>query len=156
MKAASVRFYRLAKGFEVCSIRIPVTQALDAQLLLAKETPVDVGTARSNWLASIGRPRTGRIRAYSPYQSRHKKPYGAGGSKGEGANLSGVQSQGRNALANYKKGSIYISNNLPYIGPLDRGHSRQTSAGFVTRAVMQAQKKTAAAIPNIFKEELSK
>lgn len=156
MAAAARRFYRLANGVEVATFTVTKEQALDAQYLLAKETPVDVATARSNWRISVSRPLTGRIKAYQPYPSRHRKPYGSGGTKSEGANLAGVINQGKTRLATYKKGSIYISNNLPYIGPLDRGHSRQTSAGFVARAVAQSILKTTPKINAIFDKEFSK
>lgn len=156
MEAASRRFFRLAKGVEVASFTVTKQQALDAQRLLARETPVDVGTARSNWRISVGRPLVGQIPAYSPYPSRHRKPYSGGGSKSEGANLSGVMNQGKSRLANYTKGSIYVSNNIPYIGPLDRGHSRQTSAGFVARSVALSVIETQAKIDGIFDKEFSK
>lgn len=156
MEAAARRFFRLAKGVEVATFTVTKMQALDAQYLLAKDTPVDVGTARSNWRISVGRPLTGRIRAYFPYQSRHKKPFGLGGSKGEGANLAGVVAQGTSRMASYTKGSIYITNTVPYIGPLDRGHSRQTAAGFISRAIFASTLKTAPKIGSIFTRELSK
>ena len=156
MGAAAKRFYRLAKGVEIAAFTVTKEQALDAQYLLAKDTPVDVGTARSNWRISVGRQLSGRIKAYSPYPSRHRAPYAGGGSKSEGANLAGVVSQGKLRLKNYTKGSIYISNAIPYIGPLDRGHSRQTSSGFVARAVSQAVLRTAPKIKTIFTKEFSK
>lgn len=156
MAAAGRRFFRLAKGVEVATFTVTKEQALDVQYALAKETPVDVGTARSNWRISIGRSLTGRIKAYFPYPSRYRKPYGSGGSKSEGANLSGVVAQGKAKLARYTKGSIYISNTVPYIGPLDRGHSKQTSAGFVSRSVFTATRKTATKAPGIFNKEFRK
>lgn len=156
MAAAAARFFRLAKGVEIAAATVSKEQALDVQYMLAKDTPVDVGTARSNWRISVGRPLVGRIAAYFPYPSRHRKPYGPGGSKSEGANLQAVQEQGRNRLATYKTGSIYVSNALPYIGPLDRGHSRQTEAGFVSRAILAATLKTQPKIGPIFEKEFSK
>lgn len=156
MAAASKRFFRLARGVEVAAFTVTKTQALDAQYELARNTPVDVGTARSNWRISVGRPLTGIIGAYSPFRSRHRKPYARGGSKGEGANLAGVMSQGRTRLARYTKGSIYLSNNVPYIGPLSRGHSRQASSGWVVRAVMAAVLRTTPKIKPIFLKEFSK
>jgi hypothetical protein len=131
-------------------------QALDVQYQLAKETPVDVGTARSNWRISVGRPLIGKISAYAPFQSRHRKPYGSGGNMGEGGNLAGVMSQGRARLATYKTGSIYVTNALPYIGPLDDGHSPQASAGFIGRAVYAATIQTRAKVATIFNKEFEK
>jgi hypothetical protein len=156
MAAAAARFFRLAKGVEVAALTVTKEQALDVQYMLAKDTPVDVATARSNWRISVGRPLSGKIQAYLPYPSRHKKPFGQGGSKSESANLAGVQQQGQSRLTTYKTGSIYISNNVPYIGPLDRGHSPQTSAGFVARVVLAATLKTSTKIPQIFEREFSK
>lgn len=146
----------MAKGVEVATLTVTKEQALDCQYQLAKETPVDVGTARSNWRISVGRPLSGRIAAYQPFVSRHKKPYGSGGTKGESGNLDGVISQGITRLSSYKTGSIYISNTVPYIGPLDRGHSPQSSAGFVARAVFTATLVTKTKINGIFNKEFSK
>lgn len=156
MAAAARRFFRLAKGVEVAVFTITKEQALDAQYFLAKNTPVDTATTRSNWRISIGRPLSGRIRAYSPYLSRHRPPYAGGGSKGESVNLNAVVAQGKARLATYKGGSIYITNNMPSIGPLDKGHSKQTSAGFVARAVFNALRKTTPKIKPIFAKEFSK
>lgn len=156
MAAAARRFFRLAKGVEIAALTVTKEQALDAQFELAKATPVDVATARSNWRISVGRPLSGRIKAYHPYPSRHIKPYGGGGSRSETANLSAVVEQGRARLATYKKGSIYISNTMPYIGPLNRGHSKQSRPGFVARAVMAATIRTKPKIKLIFTKELSR
>lgn len=156
MAAASRRFFRLAKGVEVATLTVTKEQALDVQYELARATPVDVATARSNWRISVGRPLTSRIAAYSPYPSRHRKPYGSGGSKAERANLMGVVNQGRARLATYTKGSIYVSNALPYIGRLNRGHSPQASAGFVPRAILLATNRTRPKIRMIFDKEMSK
>ena len=156
MAAAQRRFYRLAKGVEIAAFTVTKEQALDVQYLLARETPVDVATARSNWRISVGRPLSGRIAAYRPYPSRHRPPYSGGGSKGETANLGGVITQGTSRLAAYKKGSIYISNTLPYIGALDSGHSKQASPNFVSKAVFASIRKTERKIKKIFTREFSK
>ena len=164
MAAAAKRFFRLGAGVEIAAFTVTRTQALDALYMLAKDTPVDVGTARSNWRISVGRPLTGKVKAHFPYPSRHRKPYGPGGKKSEGANLSAVMAAGNTRLGTYKgkltgftaKGSIYISNTLPYIGPLDRGHSRQTTSGFVARAILAATSRTRPKIKPIFDKEFSK
>jgi hypothetical protein len=156
MNAAAARFYRLAKGVEIAATTVTKEQALEVQYLLAKNTPVDVATARSNWRVSVGRPLTGRIRAYAPFPSRHRPPYVGGGTKNEAANLHAVHLQGRNRLATYSKGSIYVSNALPYIRKLDKGHSKQSKAGFVARSITQAVTSTKSKIPAIFRRELSK
>lgn len=156
MAAAAKRFFRLAKGVEVASIKVTKQQALDALYLLARDTPVDTAKSRSNWRIGLGRPLTSVVSAYRPYASRHRPPYAGGGSKGESSNLNAVVAVGALKLIRYQKGSIYISNNVPYIGPLDRGHSSQTSAGFVARAVLGSINMTEPKVKDIFDEEFSK
>lgn len=156
MGDAARRFFRLAKGVEVATLTVTKEQALDTQYQLAKETPVDVATARSNWRISVGRPLTGKIAAYSPFQSRHRNPPGSGGSKSESVNLASVQSQGQARLSNYKSGSIYISNALPYIGRLDDGWSPQSGSGWIARAVLASTIQTGSKVNAIFDKEFSK
>lgn len=156
MNAAGRRFFRLARGVEIAALTVTKMQALDVQYELAKETPVDVATARSNWRISVGRPLVGRIAAYRPYPSRHRKPYSGGGSKSETANLSAVADQGKSRLYTYTKGSIYVSNALPYINRLNKGHSSQSSAGWVARSVLAATLRTKPKIVPIFEKEFSK
>lgn len=88
-------------------------------------TPVDTGRARSNWRVSSGSPVSGAREAYSP---------GKGGST-SGPNTQGALAQGREAIQADRSGTIYISNNLPYIGELNDGTSAQAPAGFVQIAV---------------------
>jgi len=156
MEAAARRFFRLAKGVEVAAFTVTKEQALDVQYQLAKETPVDAAKARSNWRLSVGRPLVGIIGPYRPFRSRWRPPYGSGGSKGERSNLNAVRAQGVLRLATYKKGSIYVSNNVPYINRLNTGWSNQAAPGWIPRAVMSAVLKTAPKIKKIFNKEFSK
>ena len=86
--------------------------AIDVQSGLDIATPVDTGRARSNWLASIGIPRTDTVES-------------TGGSTP--INFSG-----------YKLGlSIFIANNLPYISRLNQGSSQQAPSGFVDNVIQR-------------------
>lgn len=102
----------------------------------AKLTPVDVGTARSNWQVGVGGPPQGVRPAYSPHASRWRPPYAS-----PGANTSETQNQAGvvwSAVANARKGGLadlYIANNSPYIGRLNQGHSNQAPAGFVETGI---------------------
>lgn len=96
-------------------------------------TPVDKGRARSNWLVELDAPRRDTIEPYVP---------GEGGNTG-GANASAALAQGGAVIGGYNgdhNTAIVISNNLPYIGPLNAGSSRQAPAGFVEKAVQAAVK----------------
>lgn len=100
--------------------------AIAADQAIVVATPVDTGRARSNWLVSVNTPRTDTIPPYSP------------GTKGStsGSNVQGALAQGRSAVSGYREGmTIYITNNLDYIGKLNSGWSAQAPAGYIERAV---------------------
>lgn len=82
---------------------------VDSNLVL--NTPVDTGTARSNWIASLNAP---VVKLVKPGQKQEAGPI----------------------IENYKLSDIIlISNSLPYIKRLNEGHSQQAPAGFVDMAV---------------------
>jgi len=98
-----------------------VALAVDATVVLA--TPVDTGRARANWQVELGGPASGEV-----------------GRAGERFSSTTPIAQGAAAIALYKGGpnaSIHITNNLPYIGRLNDGHSAQAPAGFVEQAVLR-------------------
>lgn len=87
-------------------------------------TPIDTGWARNNWIPNIG----------SPVQE-------AVGSEDNPASAAAAQQQGiTSVLTSYKlnRGSIFISNNVPYIGRLNDGHSRQSPRNFIQSAILTA------------------
>lgn len=105
--------------------------ALAADQAVVLATPVDKGRARSNWLVELDAPARTTIEPYSPGQD---------GSTA-GANSAAALAQGQATIAGYhgdRNTGIAISNNLPYIGALNAGHSRQAPAGFVEKAVQAA------------------
>jgi len=90
-------------------------------------TPVDTGWARTNWVPGIGTPPTGT----------------AGSREAAEAGILDTSMQQRGlaeVAAAYKlnQGSIFISNNVPYIVLLNEGSSAQAPAGFVQNAIMKA------------------
>lgn len=93
-------------------------------------TPVDTGRARSNWIVQIGSPAEGTIPTH-----------------GTGAAQAAVV-QGQSVIRNYIGGSglsIHITNNLPYIGRLNEGWSKQAPANFVQEAAREAASAVAGA-----------
>lgn len=92
-------------------------------------TPVDTGRARSNWLANLDHPTEGLFPARVP---------GEKGSTGE-ENAHAAMVAAEEVIETFgidKNAEIHVSNSLPYIQPLNDGHSRQAPAGFVRIAVM--------------------
>ena len=79
-------------------------------------TPVDTGRARAGWTPSINVPS-----GYVPPEGKYSMP-------------------SMPKLGNFTvKDVIYISNNLPYIVPLNNGHSKQAPARFVESAAARVQ-----------------
>lgn len=112
-------------GRNVSTVVRKVALAVDQAVVLA--TPVDTGRARSNWRVSLGSPPTGVIEPYAP---------GAKLGIGENANAAAAIAQAAGQVAQRREGQdIWISNNVPYIGLLNEGSSRQAPASFVEQAV---------------------
>lgn len=94
---------------------------------LVSSTPVDTGRARSNWIASINAPASSVIEAYVP---------GVEGVTGA-QNAQAALTQAAGVISGYKTGQeIHLTNNLPYIGRLNDGFSRQAPANFVEEAIL--------------------
>lgn len=83
-------------------------------------TPVDKGVARANWNVEIGIPDL----SYT-----------------DSTNATASIARGGVTIQKYNlnKGSIFISNNLPYIGRLENGYSRQAPEGMSKQAVASAR-----------------
>ncbi len=111
--------------------------ALAADQAVVLATPVDTGRARLNWLVGIGTPRRDVIGDVPRGPGSTAATAQLRGSQGAGAaseSLSAAQA----ALIGYRDGDIWLSNNLPYIVPLNDGHSRQAPAGFIQLAIIAA------------------
>lgn len=94
-------------------------------------TPVDTGWARANWVPSLGEP------ANIDGALRDPKP-------GDVASRQQMQQQGLNEVLAWtvNDGPIFDTNNVPYIEPLNNGHSPQSPPGFVQAALEKAVRET--------------
>ena len=91
-------------------------------------TPVDTGRARANWQLAIGTAPASVLNKTD--KGRAKSSSGASASEVRKANQKmGVRKAGR---------SVFIANNLGYIGKLEEGHSKQSS-GWVENAMRRAE-----------------
>jgi len=86
--------------------------AFDILSGIVNMTPVDTGRARGNWFVTLAAPHVG--------MDWEKKDVAGGGVISDG-------SQTIQSLQNY--GAIYLTNNLPYIVALEKGHSKQATPG---------------------------
>jgi HK97 gp10 family phage protein len=92
-------------------------------------TPVDTGRARSNWTAQMDAAFDGLFPARVP---------GEKGSTGEANAAAAIEAAEKviEAFDIGKNAEVHITNNLPYIGALNDGHSKQAPAEFVRIAVI--------------------
>lgn len=88
-----------------------VTLALQLHSSITVKTPVKTGRARANWFMAEGAPRIETTDSKSP------QVYSPGDFTGTSV--------------------IYITNSLPYIVPLEYGHSKQAPAGMVRVAMAE-------------------
>lgn len=126
LRSFTTRIETIASRIEKNADKVKRATALTVDQTVVMATPVDTGRARANWQVRAGIAPTDVIDAISP---------GKGGSTGA-QNTQAALEQGKIAISSAQPGQeIHITNNLPYIGRLNEGHSAQAPAGFVEQAV---------------------
>ncbi|MDH5573098.1 MAG: hypothetical protein OEY89_15155 [Gammaproteobacteria bacterium] len=101
-----------------------IALSFDVSAELVIQTPKDTSWASNNWVPQMG----------SPYRETVGAPTNpSAGVSTRGSALSSIASS-----YNFKKGSIFVSNNVPYINRLNEGYSDQAPAGFVQLAVLRS------------------
>lgn len=94
---------------------------LDVARGVVMRTPVDTGRARANWQFGEGQVPTGEVGAADP-------------------NGTATIAQLATQIDRTKAGGVsYIANNLPYILPLEYGHSQQAPSGMVRTTLTEYQ-----------------
>jgi hypothetical protein len=129
MRGFKKRITEIAVGVERNSDSLVRKTVITIASAVALRTPVDTGRARANWRTNIGGPLVAPVGTF---------PAGKEGSTGAAAAGQAIQ-DATNKMQGYtnKSGTpVFISNNLPYIDRLNKGHSKQAPAGFVESAIM--------------------
>lgn len=118
----------IAKGIHDNVGRTVRKAALVVDQVAVMATPVDMGRARAGWITSVGAPTDG-----APHGDQ---PGGTPEERGASAAVEALE-QAAQAVAEYKldQGSIFVVNNVEYIGELDKGSSQQAPAGMTAQAV---------------------
>lgn len=102
------------------STKLVKETALAVDEAVVTTTPVRDGQARYNWIVSIGSPS-------SEFKGMPASP---------GAGAAGALAQGQATIGQYAgQGEIHVTNNTPYIVPLNNGSSSQAPEGFVETAI---------------------
>lgn len=134
----SINIGQIAKDLTVNADKVVRAVALAADAAIVTATPVDTGRARSNWLVELDVPASGTRQPYAP---------GSKLGRGESANLQAALNQAGAKVGQFnggKNNSIHITNNLPYIGALNDGSSKQAPANFVQAGIQAAVAKVRA------------
>ena len=113
----SNRISRVGEDVEDGTDRVVRQAAVAVNQTVTLATPVDTGRARANWQVGIGAP------VLEATEDTDKN-----------GNATINRNNGKIALRQ-KRQTVYISNNVPYIGRLNAGSSAQAPAGFVEEAV---------------------
>ena len=103
--------------------------ACEVLTVVVNDTPIDVGTAKSNWHVGINSAPSVVQSAYDP------------GEKGstEISNIEQAIAQGEAVIATYAGSQeIHITNNREYIDDLNSSSSNQAPPGYVQDAVLEA------------------
>lgn len=105
-----------------------VDLSLNVVANLQEDTPRDTGWARANWVPSLGAP--------------YEEDVGSGGSV---SLAQAKQSTGIAQVVGFRlsDGSVFATNNVPYIQALNDGSSSQAGAAFVQASVERAVDQTA-------------
>ena len=96
---------------------------------IIQDTPVDTGRARGNWQTDTGQAKSGVV-------ERDDK----GGEKASAEAKGVIEDSDLND-------TLYMSNNLPYIEPLENGSSSQSPEGMVKRNFARIKRIIASKIP---------
>lgn len=124
-KKFAKRMTAIAKTFESNAGQLIDKVALTVHSTVVLGTPVDTGRARGNWQVEIGKAAEGTVDDPSEYG------FAAATTKAR-AKLAGNDGQSSSLRP---QRDVHITNNLPYITPLNQGHSKQAPAGFVEEAI---------------------
>jgi hypothetical protein len=117
---------RFTRG-EVIALALNVNANLRSSPPLG--TPIDTGWASANWVPSVGEPFIDKL------ADQVREP-----TAGQIAARAAEATAGENDVLSWRNtdGPIFSTNNVPYIGALNGGHSGQSPRGFVQIAIEKA------------------
>jgi hypothetical protein len=142
------RIASMRKAIPAWASQIAVNVAIAVDNDLLQVTPVDSGTAMSNWIVTVGSPadETQPAFALSPRGKTMEDNktrlwvHAVDPEVTRSANLPLAQAAAQAVLQEKQTGkAIYLTNNLPYIIKLDNGSSSQFPGGFIDRALIVAE-----------------
>lgn len=145
-KSLSDRLAKVAVQVEDNSVVVAKKATFAGLQAAVLATPVDEGTARSNWNVSVREPDTESTR------EAYVKGNNLGQGESQNANRAIVAGSDKIKQYKYADRKLFITNNLNYIGFLDQGSSEQAPQGmtqFALNAIAQVIKQA-----KLLKEQL--
>jgi hypothetical protein len=126
---ADLQAFSAAMGVELALVETKA--ALDLVGNLSYRTPKDTGRAAGSWVVSLDEPSEEMLPEgqYADFQDN-------------GSAEQAARQKAESVLAELKSDpyrQIWVSNSLPYIEPLNNGHSTQAPAGFVELSVAEIE-----------------
>lgn len=119
------RMETIAKNFDTNAGQLIDKTALTVHAVVTLGTPVDSGRARGSWLVEIGRAAEGT--------TDNPAEFGAPAAIAKAQAKLGGNAGGSSTMRPQR--DVHITNNLPYIVPLNEGHSKQAPIGFVDMGI---------------------
>ncbi len=116
---------RYAEAVKVGSQMLMKEVAAAGHKAIVEATPVDTSLAVSNWQVTLGSPAFGVIK---PVTASSK-------GSGEAQAKSLTKAKGIKVLHGYQKGSIFITNKVPYIGYIENGSRTIRPHGMVAKGL---------------------
>ena len=115
----------LRKKYEKRLLALHKKFSTDVFRSVIMKTPVDTGRARANWNMNVGS---------IDYSVDDPEQYGESTGKHKGNSAAPASPREKQLKLGKGDGEkvIYITNNLPYIGELENGHSTQAPRGMVS------------------------
>ena len=117
---------KFARKIQVAPAKVVKKVAFQLFRRIIEKTPVDTGRARASWNIAVG-----SADASVRPEGQHPKSPAALASKANTV-LAGYGADGRLPV-------VWISNNLPYIGELENGHSQQAPAGMLALSIQEEE-----------------
>lgn len=132
LKDLAKSFREKAKTLEANAKTLTQGVALAIDRAVVYATPIDTGRAVSNWRVFLSNSFS------NPHRDFLEEAYVPGLRRSTAMqNISAAILQGSVGIAAFKPGmTIHVYNNLPYIGDLNRGTSKQAPAGFVQTSLL--------------------
>jgi hypothetical protein len=126
---------KVIAALEANKTTIQVALAYEVQREMFKRTPVDTGWARANWKVTADPGESLAVAANRPEKDAAGAATVSAAMTASNASIGGLAVKPAKGTA---ATPIFIANGVPYIGRLNKGHSKQAPSGYIQAGIAQA------------------